>query len=198
MSSRQEVEIGFTRGAKKVIEFAVTEARRMNQSYVGTEHLLLGLVMETKGIAAGVLTNMGCTVEAVRKKTIHELGARASAQRTTGRGPGGFRLVSNPARLLAAQKAIDVALDNLASAPMSRMEHDLVELLVLPHLQRIMSTLEFKADDPSGLQAARNRVNGALELLSDVAQVFRRHGLQHSAEVLDAVWIAGKSALMLG
>ena len=189
--------IGFTRGAKKVIELAVDEAHLMRHNYIGTEHLLLGLVSEGSGIAAGVLLNHYCTLDAVRQATVHELDARANVERTMGHGAGGFRLVRNPARLEAAQKAIDVALDDLASAPFSRMEHDLVNLLLVPHLRLLQETLDFKGRNPSDLDAPRNRVNGSLELLGDVAQMFPKHGLQHSAEVLDAVWIAGKAALML-
>ena len=67
-------EIGLTPGAKKVIELAVDEARRMNHSYIGTEHLLLGLVHEGKGIAAGVLESLGVTLEKARKQTVRLLG----------------------------------------------------------------------------------------------------------------------------
>src|SRR5580765_7809302 len=52
-------EIGLTPRAKKVIELAVEEARRLNHSYIGTEHLLLGLVREGEGIAFGVLESLG-------------------------------------------------------------------------------------------------------------------------------------------
>src|SRR6202030_1761348 len=60
-------EIGLTPRSKKVIELAVDEARRLNHQYIGTEHLLLGLVREGEGIAAGVLANFGIRLEQVRK-----------------------------------------------------------------------------------------------------------------------------------
>src|SRR5439155_779975 len=59
-------EIGLTPRAKKVIELAVDEARRLNHHYIGTEHLLLGLVREGEGIAAGVLESLGVNLEKVR------------------------------------------------------------------------------------------------------------------------------------
>ena len=59
-------EIGLTPRAKKVIELAVDEARRLNHHYIGTEHLLLGLVREGEGIAAGVLESLGVNLERVR------------------------------------------------------------------------------------------------------------------------------------
>ncbi len=66
-------EIGLTPRAKKVIELAVDEARRLNHHYIGTEHLLLGLVREGEGIAAGVLESLGVNLEKVRTTTIQIL-----------------------------------------------------------------------------------------------------------------------------
>src|SRR4029453_13187589 len=63
-------EIGLTPRAKKVIELAVDEARRLNHHYIGTEHLLLGLVREGEGIAAGVLESLGVRLEKVRTQVI--------------------------------------------------------------------------------------------------------------------------------
>ncbi|GBD13816.1 Negative regulator of genetic competence ClpC/MecB [bacterium HR24] len=59
-------EIGLTPRARKVIELAVDEARRLGHHYIGTEHLLLGLVREGEGIAAGVLESLGVSLEKVR------------------------------------------------------------------------------------------------------------------------------------
>ena len=66
-------ELGLTPRAKKVIELAVDEARRLNHHYIGTEHLLLGLVREGEGIAAGVLESLGVNLEKVRTQTIQVL-----------------------------------------------------------------------------------------------------------------------------
>ena len=63
-------EIGLTPRAKKVIELAVDEARRLNHHYIGTEHILLGLVREGEGIAAGVLESLGVNLEKVRSQTL--------------------------------------------------------------------------------------------------------------------------------
>ena len=67
-------EIGFTPRAKKVIELAVDEARRLHHHYLGTEHLLLGLVREGQGIGAGVLESLGVSLEKVRAQTMQVLG----------------------------------------------------------------------------------------------------------------------------
>ena len=62
-------EVGLTPRAKKVIELAVDEARRLNHSYVGTEHLLLGLLREGEGVAGGVLESLGVSLERARAET---------------------------------------------------------------------------------------------------------------------------------
>ena len=62
-------EIGLTPRAKKVIELAVDEARRLDHHYIGTEHLLIGLMREGEGVAAGVLESLGVSLEKVRSET---------------------------------------------------------------------------------------------------------------------------------
>ena len=71
-------EIGLTPRAKKVIELAVDEARRLNHHYIGTEHLLLGLVREGEGIAAGVLESLGVNLEKVRAQVMQVVSQSAS------------------------------------------------------------------------------------------------------------------------
>ena len=66
-------ELGLTPRAKKVLELAADEARRLNHDYIGTGHLLLGLVREGEGIAAGVLESLGVNLEKVRTQTIRVL-----------------------------------------------------------------------------------------------------------------------------
>jgi len=86
-------DISLTPRAKKVIELANEEARRLGHNYIGTEHLLLGLVREGEGIAAGVLESLGVSLEKVRQKVIQsvsqqpsrvpqESGGRQSSSRT--------------------------------------------------------------------------------------------------------------------
>jgi len=75
-------EIGLTPRAKTVIELAVDEARRLGHHYIGTEHLLLGLVREGSGIAAGVLESLGVNLEKVRVQTIQVLSQLGSAAAT--------------------------------------------------------------------------------------------------------------------
>ena len=85
-------EIGLTPRAKKVIELAVDEARRLGHSYIGTEHLLLGLVREGEGIAAGVLESLGVNIERVRAETSRILSQ--SQPQAAGTAAGGPRQAS--------------------------------------------------------------------------------------------------------
>ena len=71
-------DIPFTSRAKKVLEYSVEEARSMGHSYIGTEHLLLGLVREKDGVGAKVLASLGITYSDVREQTINLLREPAS------------------------------------------------------------------------------------------------------------------------
>lgn len=97
--------IGLTPRAKKVVELAMVEARSLDHHYIGTEHLLLGLVHEGEGIAARVLENLGINLERVRREMLAELG-RTSARNATNKPP--------PAALLATIVGAVVALALLA------------------------------------------------------------------------------------
>ncbi|MBL1219017.1 MAG: ATP-dependent Clp protease ATP-binding subunit [Planctomycetes bacterium] len=77
--------------AKKVIEFAIEEARNLNHNYIGTEHLLLGLLREHDGVAAQVLMNLGLKLEEVREEVLNLLGAGVDGadQEVSDQGVGG-------------------------------------------------------------------------------------------------------------
>jgi ATP-dependent Clp protease ATP-binding subunit ClpC len=83
--------------AKKVIEYAMDEARNLNHNYVGTEHLLLGLLREQEGVAAQVLMNLGMKLEDVREEVLNLLGhgmeaaEAGSEERSAGSQKGGSR-----------------------------------------------------------------------------------------------------------
>jgi len=77
-------EIGFTPRAKKVmVELAIEEARMLGHNYVGTEHILLGLIREGEGVAAQVLINLGAELDRVRNQVIHLLGGAPQHQAGT-------------------------------------------------------------------------------------------------------------------
>jgi ATP-dependent Clp protease ATP-binding subunit ClpC len=75
--------------AKKVIEYSIEEARNLNHNYVGTEHLLLGLLREQEGVAAQVLMNLGLKLEDVREEVLNLLGHNMPNESESGGGSGG-------------------------------------------------------------------------------------------------------------
>ena len=84
-------EIGLTPRAKRVIELAVDEARRLHHNYIGTEHLLLGLLREGEGVAAGVLEGFGITLEKVRAEVVRLLSQNMPQQAQAGARPAATR-----------------------------------------------------------------------------------------------------------
>src|SRR5688572_25216929 len=108
----QASDLPYTSRAKKVLELAMAEARDLSHSYVGTEHLLLGLLREEKGIAAQVLADAGINLDAARAETLRLLGtempqggAAATAEKAT---PG----VPGPAGAKGDKKSKTPALDH--------------------------------------------------------------------------------------
>ena len=99
-------DLPYTSRAKKVLELAMSEARELNHSYVGTEHLLLGLLREEKGIAAQVLTDAGVNLEQARAETLRLLGSEMPSSPT----PGGSG--SQPAAPKSEKKSKTPALDH--------------------------------------------------------------------------------------
>ena len=85
-------DLPYTSRAKKVLELAMSEARQLRHSYVGTEHMLLGLLAEQKGIAAQVLNEAGLTIDKAREETLRLLGTDPNDSRV-----GGGPLSTHPA-----------------------------------------------------------------------------------------------------
>lgn len=78
------VEIPFTPRAKRVLELSLEEARQLGHNYIGTEHLLMGLVREGEGVAARVLENLAVNVSSIRTEVIQMLGDNAEANSNGG------------------------------------------------------------------------------------------------------------------
>jgi len=92
--------------AKKVIEYAIEEARALNHNYVGTEHILLGLLRETEGIAAQILMNVGLKLEDIRQEVLNLLGAGVDE------GAAGLGMKMGPAMVRGKSKSKTPALDS--------------------------------------------------------------------------------------
>jgi ATP-dependent Clp protease ATP-binding subunit ClpC len=105
-------ELPYTSRAKKVLEYAMAEARELNHSYVGTEHLLLGLLREEKGIAAQVLNSLGVSLEEARAETLKLLGSDVQPGTGTGTGTGATAGAGTGATQKGEKKSKTPALDH--------------------------------------------------------------------------------------
>jgi len=91
-------EVEFTPKAKKVIELSMDEARKLGHNYVGTEHILLGLIREGEGVAAMVLQNSGLSLEKVKNEIMKLLGSAIfNMQSSEASGPGTGEKTKTPA-----------------------------------------------------------------------------------------------------
>ena len=109
-------QIPFMPRAKKVLELALREALSLSHNYIGTEHILLGLVRENEGVAARILLDVGADSETVRKEVIH----------TLAHGPG-----AGPGPSLGRIGLSDALLDG-AGAPLRKLVDQLEERLGRP------------------------------------------------------------------
>ena len=118
--------------AKKVIEYAIEEARSLNHNYVGTEHILLGLLRETEGIAAQVMMNLGLKLEDVRQEVLNLLGAGVEDNASSYQPPMGMKMNPNAAAQQAAarSKSKTPALDSFG--------RDLTELAIKGELDPVI------------------------------------------------------------
>lgn len=98
--------------AKKVIEYSMEEARNLNHNYVGTEHLLLGLLREQEGVAAQVLMNLGLKLEDVREEVLNLLGHNMASDEGSSGGGGGGGGSSSSERTASKGKSKTPALDS--------------------------------------------------------------------------------------
>jgi len=97
----------FTEGARRAVVLAQDEARRLNHPYIGTEHLLLGLLREGRGIAAAALADLGISLDAVRRQVAEAIGHGAES-------PGSHLPFTPPAK-----KAIEQSFEEAL-----RLQHD--------------------------------------------------------------------------
>jgi len=77
--------------ARRALHFAMEESRRLNHNYIGTEHLLLGLLRERKGMAAQILVALGVDIDVVMEETLRAIGAREPGEQGSGRSKKNVR-----------------------------------------------------------------------------------------------------------
>ena len=101
-------DLPYTSRAKKVLELAMSEAREFNHSYVGSEHLLLGLLREEKGIAAQVLNDAGVTLTNAREETTNLLGSERPSPRRVASAPSPQSLLWSSSGELTPELSADL------------------------------------------------------------------------------------------
>jgi ATP-dependent Clp protease ATP-binding subunit ClpC len=105
------VEIPFTPRAKRVLELSLEEARQLSHNYIGTEHLILGLIREGEGVAARVLENLGVDLAKVRSQVIRSLGDNSEVASGNNASPKSKTPTLEEFGTNLTQKAIDGKLD---------------------------------------------------------------------------------------
>ena len=121
-------DITLTPRAKRVIELSIEEARRLGHNYIGTEHLLLGLVREGEGIAAGVLESLGVNLEKVRSQVVQVVSQSQSERQT--------EAATTPSKRSSKTPVVDqMGIDLTAAARADKLDpvigrHDEVERVI--------------------------------------------------------------------
>ncbi|PRX39259.1 ATP-dependent Clp protease ATP-binding subunit ClpC [Planifilum fimeticola] len=98
----QPINIAYTPRAKKVIELSMDEARKLGHTYVGTEHILLGLIREGEGVAARVLNNLGVSLNKARQQVLQLLGSSETVSSHQGSSAANTPTLDSLARDLTA------------------------------------------------------------------------------------------------
>jgi hypothetical protein len=119
---QQQGHVPFTPRAKKVLELSLREAQQLGHDYIGTEHILLGLIREGEGVAARVLVKLGADLNRVRQQVIQLLqGYQGKEPASSGAAPGGLRrgrVPSDvPARVDALESRVSAIERRLGSGP---------------------------------------------------------------------------------
>ena len=104
--------IPFTPRAKKVLELSLREALQLGHNYIGTEHILLGLIREGEGVAAQVLVRLGADLNRVRQQVIQLVHGQQSAEAAAGPGP----VISPPRRWMEELRDTLSGLDDRLAA----------------------------------------------------------------------------------
>jgi hypothetical protein len=193
-------KLGLTPRAKKVIELAVDEARRLNHSYIGTEHILLGLAREGEGIAFGILESRGVTLPRLRSATVRILARSASEglQRPSATDPRPeatlVPLAPNEERKALAESALRRAQAELSAFTGSGIEQTLLQGFVVPRFGRLLASLD-QSVSMEAVESVRADLMNQLGPLRGLADAFREAGHGALAEELSSALDAYSDAL---
>jgi ATP-dependent Clp protease ATP-binding subunit ClpA len=181
--------IPFTPRAKKVLELSLREALQLKHNYIGTEHILLGLVREGEGVAAQVLVNLGADLSRVRQEVTRQLasgGEAAAAETPAARRP----------RTPAAEQAVAAAERLAGGSPMG--SHHLLEALIRSEDSAAAKVLASRGVDADALAAKIDEVgiDGTTDLTDDEAAA--RQVEIHVTDDTITITLRDEAALELG
>jgi hypothetical protein len=163
-------EIGLTPRAKKIVELAVVEARRLNDSHIGSEHLLLGMSAEGEGIAFGVLESMGVTLERLRAEVrrLRETPPDAPDPNLPRRS------VSNPVLRDQAISDLKAAISAIEGLEQSGLSSYLLQFVVLPKLASLLADVSEESPRVSDILETRARLRDGVSTLISLREAFRK------------------------
>ncbi len=161
--------IPFTPRAKKVLELALREAQQLGHNYIGTEHILLGLIREGDGVAAQVLVKLGADLNRVRQQVIALLHGRQSEElRTAYAEPWAGAVVGSERRLLSALQARLSAIESRLAVIEQRVGTGPDTSDLDPQIEQVRSE-RVAAADAQGYEQAASLRDREKQLLTEKA-----------------------------
>lgn len=174
--------IPFTPRAKKVLELALREALQLGHNYIGTEHILLGLIREGEGVAAQILVKLGAELTRVRQQVIQLLSGYQGKETVEGEMTAETleRISKFEDQIVAARTLKEKAIDDRDFEKAASLR-DLEKTLV-----NARSVLTDQPWPPSSLKfspSVRHRAEGAVSDIINISKLLERHGI-NAAEAL--------------
>ncbi len=178
-------DIGLTPRAKKAIEFAVDEARRLNDSFIGSEHLLIGLLREGEGIAYGVLQSLGVTLERARTEVVRSrsVNRRLRVPRPTSEAGPDVPLVADEQTRARSTSALRAAQAALRAYDGTSIEQTMLASFAIPKLARLLDSLE-TAVPPATIAGLRDGFLAELGPLRALVEALRAQNQPQTAGLL--------------
>ncbi len=178
-------DIVLTPRTKKAIEFAVDEARRLNDSFIGSEHLLIGLLREGEGIAYGVLESLGVTLERARIEVVRSRSGDASLRAAPAMSEAApdVPLVADEQTRARATSALRVAQVALRAYDGTSIEQTMLASFAIPKLARLLDSLENSAPSAT-IAGLRDSLLAELGPLRALVEALRAQNQPQTAGIL--------------
>jgi hypothetical protein len=186
--------VGLTERGRKAIEIAVDESRAMGDDFIGTEHLLGGIIGEGEGIAFGVLESLGVTLSRVRT----EVRRLRQLPSLTPEMDVGKRPANNPTFRSQAAVFLRGAITAIEQVDQAGLSHHLLQTVILPRLAIMLADLELDTAKPQEVIEARARLRDGVSTLISLRDAFNKQGMRDVALALSSAAGAVSTALAGG